>query len=350
MADVFISYKREELSRAAAVAGALESEGFSVFYDLGDQGIQAGEIWDKRLEHELSVAGCCVVLWSPESVASDNVRSEARRAKERGVLVPAQIIPCRLPLGLDSVQAVDLSCWTGERSDPQWRFLVDRGIGPKLGRARQPRASVASSGGGARNRKAWGPARLAWFVAAAAVFAVAAGVYWSVGQRKPQEIGPAPAPQTAETATVAKHPIAAPAERPDRPPYKARWQNKYEELFLATDAEIAPYLGNWCFKTPAEDGVSSAREIIFYLGGAPNAYYFTAKYADGGSVTDTLGPGQKKFVKPIRSIYSLFLPLEEDTAVELSLDKKTSDITFRNRAAGESVEDASAALYGRSCN
>ncbi|MFZ4120957.1 MAG: toll/interleukin-1 receptor domain-containing protein [Caulobacterales bacterium] len=135
MADVFISYKREELARAAQVARALEDEGYSTFYDVGDGGIHAGETWDKRLERELNSAKCCVVLWSSASTHSDNVRSEARRAKARGVLVPAFIEACEAPIGLDTVQSADLKAWRGSRTDPQWRFLVDRGVAVIVGRA-----------------------------------------------------------------------------------------------------------------------------------------------------------------------------------------------------------------------
>jgi MFS family permease len=138
MADVFISYKREEIAWAARVGQALSEEGFSAFYDLDEDGIHAGEEWDKRLEKELADAKCCVVLWSSASTQSPNVRSEARRANDRGILVPAKINACQAPLGLDALQDADLRQWRGDRTDPQWRFLVDRGIARKVGRAGRP--------------------------------------------------------------------------------------------------------------------------------------------------------------------------------------------------------------------
>ncbi len=138
MADIFISYKREEIAWAARVAQALSEEGFSAFYDLDDDGIHAGEEWNKRLEQELAAAKCCVVLWSRASTESANVRSEARRANGRGILAPAKINTCRAPLGLDNLQEADLSQWRGDRSDAQWRFWVDRGVARKVGRAGRP--------------------------------------------------------------------------------------------------------------------------------------------------------------------------------------------------------------------
>lgn len=144
MADVFISYKREEIAWAARVAQALSEEGFSAFYDLDDDGIHAGEQWDKRLEQELAAAKCCVVLWSSASTESPNVRSEARRANNRGILVPAKINACQAPLGLDALQEADLRQWRGDRADAQWRFLVDRGVARKVGRAGRPPKPTAS--------------------------------------------------------------------------------------------------------------------------------------------------------------------------------------------------------------
>lgn len=373
MADVFVSYKREELSRAAAVAKALESEGFSVFYDLGEHGIQAGETWDKRLEHELAIARCCLVLWSPASTQSDNVRSEARRGKARGILVPALINPCIPPIGLDTVQAADLSRWIGELDAPQWRFLVDRGIGPKLGRPEPAKASVASgsdsprgttyarsaAGAGIRRLRGQTSSRLGWLAGVAALVIAMSLAYWGVvlkPEQAPPDTGPAPSTNLAPSAqaseaadhkqqAIAKSPIVAPAERPDRPFFKAKWQQKYEELFLATDAEISPFLGNWCFREP---GNSSGLDLIVYLGGTPKAYYLTAKYSDGSSVTDDLGQGKKKFTKPVKGRDSLFLPLDEDRAIELWPDKTPREMSLGFREAGAS--QVSPTIHGQSCN
>jgi uncharacterized protein YigE (DUF2233 family) len=129
MADVFLSYKREDLVHAKAIAQAATDEGFSVFFDVHDDvGIRAGESWDQRLEYELGSTKAVIVLWSRRSVASDNVRDEARRAAARGILVPVMLDDCEVPLGLGILQAADLRQWSGDRQDPQWRFLIDRGV------------------------------------------------------------------------------------------------------------------------------------------------------------------------------------------------------------------------------
>ncbi len=135
MADVFISYKREEIHVASMIANGLRTEGFTTFYDADSAaGILVGEQWDRRLERELQDAKSVVVLWSQRSVASDNVRDEARLAHRRGILVPARIGECEVPLGLGSIQCANLMGWSGDKLNPEWRRMVDLGVKAKIAR------------------------------------------------------------------------------------------------------------------------------------------------------------------------------------------------------------------------
>lgn len=54
MADVFISYAREDRARAKRLAGALEARGLSVWWD---REILAGQAFDEVIEAELRKAG-----------------------------------------------------------------------------------------------------------------------------------------------------------------------------------------------------------------------------------------------------------------------------------------------------
>lgn len=105
MADVFVSYKREDGGVAEEVAHVLRSRGLSVFFDVD---IPVGDSWDQFIERELSIARCVVVLWSRSSVASRWVRLEARDALQRAVLVPALIDDCAIPLEFQDIQSADL--------------------------------------------------------------------------------------------------------------------------------------------------------------------------------------------------------------------------------------------------
>jgi hypothetical protein len=110
MADIFISYAREDRERAGRIAGVLESCGWSVWWD---HKILTGQAFDEAIERELEAAKCVIVLWSRESIGSEWVKNEAAFAAERGVLVPALIDRVKLPLEFRRRQTADLVEWDG---------------------------------------------------------------------------------------------------------------------------------------------------------------------------------------------------------------------------------------------
>jgi len=121
VADVFVSYKREDAASASRVVDALRESGISVWWD---DGITPRQAWDTEIEQAISAASTVMVLWSPRSVASDWVRTEALYGKDRGKLVPAVIEPCTIPLAFALTQTVDISDWDGNRNNRQWRKLL----------------------------------------------------------------------------------------------------------------------------------------------------------------------------------------------------------------------------------
>ncbi len=121
MADVFLSYKREDAEIARRIVEALRESGISVWWD---DGITPRQAWDTEIEQAISAASTVAVLWSPRSVTSDWVRTEAHYGKERGKLVPAVIEPCTIPIAFSLTQTVNLSGWNGNREDRQWLKLL----------------------------------------------------------------------------------------------------------------------------------------------------------------------------------------------------------------------------------
>jgi formylglycine-generating enzyme required for sulfatase activity len=121
VADVFVSYKREDIEIARRVVNAMQESGISVWWD---DNITPRQSWDTEIEKAISAAATVAVLWSPRSVTSDWVRTEAHYGKERGKLVPAVIEPCTIPIAFSLTQTVDLSAWKGDREDKQWRKLL----------------------------------------------------------------------------------------------------------------------------------------------------------------------------------------------------------------------------------
>lgn len=113
MADIFVSYASEDLGRVVPLVEALETEGFSVWWD---RRIGMGSSFDREIERELTAASCILVLWSRASIDSDWVREEASEGLEREILVPARLEDCRLPLGFRRAQTADLSRWPNDPS------------------------------------------------------------------------------------------------------------------------------------------------------------------------------------------------------------------------------------------
>jgi len=121
VADAFISYKREDAEIAGRVVTALRESGISVWWD---DGITPRQAWDTEIEQAISEASTVVVLWSPRSVGSEWVRTEAHYGKDRGKLVPVVVEPCTIPIAFTLTQTVNLGGWQGNREDRQWRKLL----------------------------------------------------------------------------------------------------------------------------------------------------------------------------------------------------------------------------------
>lgn len=111
MADVFISYAREDRAFAARLAHRLEAGGRTVWWD---REILPGKDFAQLIAAELARAKAVVVLWSPASAKSGWVRDEAHEGLERGALVPVLVGVAEPPIGYRSIHAVDLTAWEGE--------------------------------------------------------------------------------------------------------------------------------------------------------------------------------------------------------------------------------------------
>ena len=112
MSDIFISYKREEQATARKLANALESEGWTVWWDPK---LRAGEHFDDVIEKALNEAKCVIVMWSNLSVNSEYIKAEATEALEQKKLVPVKIENVSLPFRFKRVQTPSLLDWDGSR-------------------------------------------------------------------------------------------------------------------------------------------------------------------------------------------------------------------------------------------
>ena len=121
MSDVFISYKREDLTAVNRLVESLRAEGVGVWWD---QDIPPNAPWEATIEKELAAAKLVIVAWSPASVASDNVKAEARWARGQGRLLQVFVEVCEPPLFFGERQGVDLKGWSGGATDPAFRTLL----------------------------------------------------------------------------------------------------------------------------------------------------------------------------------------------------------------------------------
>jgi TIR domain len=121
MADIFVTYKKEDRVLAEDVIVQLQAARFSVWWD---QRLTPRESWDAVIEQELDAAKAVLVLWTPRAVLSEWVRLEATAAKDAGKLVPVKLENCILPLAFRSRQAADLTRWEGDDAYPEWQRVL----------------------------------------------------------------------------------------------------------------------------------------------------------------------------------------------------------------------------------
>jgi len=121
VADIFLSYKREDRPRAQRVERALRALGYTVYWDTY---LLPGVLFRTTLAKELARARCVLVLWSTKSVTSKWVMDEAKRGDEKQKLVSARIDEVELPLGFGEEQAADLIHWAGDPQAPEFQALV----------------------------------------------------------------------------------------------------------------------------------------------------------------------------------------------------------------------------------
>lgn len=121
MADVFVSYARDDRDRVAPLVEAIVANGWSVWWD---QEIGPGAAFRRVIEDELAAARCVVVVWTANSVESDWVNAEASEGLARRVLVPVRFEDIRIPLVFRQTQACDLFGWPRRRDDASLNRLL----------------------------------------------------------------------------------------------------------------------------------------------------------------------------------------------------------------------------------
>ena len=108
MADIFVSYSRQDRPWVMDLATALAGRGWSVWWD---REIGVGKSFHDEIRNQLSSARCVMVVWSSTSVSSSFVLNEATEGQRRGVLTPIALDAAETRLAFRDLQTADLSDW-----------------------------------------------------------------------------------------------------------------------------------------------------------------------------------------------------------------------------------------------
>lgn len=104
MAQVFISYAREDREYAHTLADLLAKRGFKVWWDWN---LVGGEQFRDAIRRALDGSERAIVLWSHHSVASPFVIDEASAARAQTKLVPLLIDEASPPFGFGDLHTID---------------------------------------------------------------------------------------------------------------------------------------------------------------------------------------------------------------------------------------------------
>jgi hypothetical protein len=141
MADrVFICYSRKDKDFVLELAANLENRGVPIWLDQWD--ILPGDDWDLTIEKALNDCTRLLLVISPSSVDSEEVRSEWRSALDKGkIIVPILHKPCKIPYRLNSIQYIDFtSCSPDNKESIEQILNTLRMVGsPFITRVAQPK-------------------------------------------------------------------------------------------------------------------------------------------------------------------------------------------------------------------
>ena len=112
MSHIFISYSRRDTETVDQIAGSLNDSGLDVWLDRHD--IKAGNQWRVQIVEAIDTCEAFVLMLSPHSAASDNVRKEIDLAQDAGrtifaILLEPVKLPATIRYQLAGLQFIDVS-------------------------------------------------------------------------------------------------------------------------------------------------------------------------------------------------------------------------------------------------
>ena len=115
----FVSYTRSDAAHAVRLASDLQKYGVQTWRDVDD--IPPGASWDQEIEKAIVSCSHVLLLVTPRSLESQNVKDEIGYARERGKpIIPVVFQDAQLPLRVHRAQAID---FTSDYADGLSRLL-----------------------------------------------------------------------------------------------------------------------------------------------------------------------------------------------------------------------------------
>jgi hypothetical protein len=106
MTNVFISYSRKDTGFATRLVNELKENDIEDWFYQRD--IPAGKRWDNKIEQAIKNCTHLLVILSPDSVASENVKDEIGFALgEKKTIIPVMHRDCEVPMRIDRIQRID---------------------------------------------------------------------------------------------------------------------------------------------------------------------------------------------------------------------------------------------------
>lgn len=106
--SAFISYSRSNKDFASKLAKELRTAGYPIWFDLFD--IPTGSRWDDEVEKALQESSIFMIILTPASIASANVKDEIGFAIDHGKrILPILLENCDVPLRIRRFQYVDFT-------------------------------------------------------------------------------------------------------------------------------------------------------------------------------------------------------------------------------------------------
>jgi hypothetical protein len=122
MGRIFVSYSRRDIETADRIAGAMKDAGLDIWIDR--ESIEAGNTWRVQIVQAIDTCDAFVLMLSPRSAASDNVRKEidlaqdSRRTIFAIMLEPTQL-PAEIRYQLTGLQFIDVQMLGFEKAVSQ---------------------------------------------------------------------------------------------------------------------------------------------------------------------------------------------------------------------------------------